>query len=115
MGEIVAELQPPFRNPTYVQRIHVRERAQLRDLLNRWEARIAAARADLSKTANDPGRTRLFVQMLGARDQLADAVRRLPQEVGGLYNEDHHLLTEAVNALERLFARWSQTGGNSVK
>jgi hypothetical protein len=44
--------------------------------------------------------------MLGGRDQIADAVKRLPMEVGDLYEEDRHRLNEAVAALERLFARW---------
>ena len=45
--------------------------------------------------------------MLGARDQIAEAVRRLPMEVGGLYEEDRHRLDEAVAALERLSRTWS--------
>jgi hypothetical protein len=40
--------------------------------------------------------------MLGARDQIADAARRLPGEVGELYEEDRHRLEEAVAALDRL-------------
>ena len=48
--------------------------------------------------------------MLGARDQVADAVKRLPRETGDLYDEDHHRLEEAVAALDRLFQQWdSQT------
>ena len=37
---------------------------------------------------------RLYHQMQGARDQVAEAVRRLPLEVGGLYHEDHERFTE---------------------
>jgi hypothetical protein len=109
VAEIVAELAPAWRNPSYPQRVHVRERAQWQAVLDNWESRIAAARADLARAGGDPGRARLFAQMLGARDQIADAVRRLPQEVGDLYHEDQHRFDEAVAALERLFARWSGT------
>jgi hypothetical protein len=52
-------------------------------------------------------------QMQGARDQIADAVRRLPMETDDLYEEDRHRLDEAVAALNRLFERWdtlSSTG-----
>jgi hypothetical protein len=99
----------PLRNPSYPQRIHTRERAQWRGLLESWDARIAQAQSELGTTEADPGRRRLLAQMLGARDQIADAARRLPTEVGDLYEEDHHRLNEAVAALERLFARWPQS------
>ncbi|MBV8558874.1 MAG: hypothetical protein JO116_25315, partial [Planctomycetaceae bacterium] len=49
---------------------------------------------------------RLFFQMEGARDQVADAARRLPGETGDLYEEDRHRLDEAVAALDRVFRRW---------
>jgi hypothetical protein len=49
---------------------------------------------------------RLFAQMLGARDQVADCARRIPGETGGLYEEDHHRLEEALAALDRVEARW---------
>jgi hypothetical protein len=45
--------------------------------------------------------------MLGACDQVADAVRRLPKETGELYEEDRHRLEEAVAALDRVLARWN--------
>ena len=44
--------------------------------------------------------------MLGARDQVADAVKRLPLETGHLYEEDRHRAEEAVAALDRLFKTW---------
>ena len=109
MAEIIAELAPAWRNPSYPQRTHVRERGQWQAVLDRWESRIAAARTDLARAPGDPTRIRLFAQMLGARDQIADAIRRLPQEVGDLYHEDHHRLDEAVAALERTFARWTSS------
>jgi hypothetical protein len=51
-------------------------------------------------------RERMYNQMLGARDQIADAVKRLPLEVGVLYEEDRHKLEEAIASLERIFTRW---------
>ena len=49
---------------------------------------------------------RLYAQMLGARDQVAEAARRMPMETGDLYEEDHHRLEEAVAALDRVFKNW---------
>jgi hypothetical protein len=67
------------------------------------------ARQKMNVVGNSPSRAgfeRLFAQMLGARDQVADAARRLPMEVGELYEEDKHRLEEAVAALDRVFKRW---------
>jgi hypothetical protein len=44
--------------------------------------------------------------MLGARDQVADAARRLPSETGDLYEEDKHRLEQAVAALDRVLREW---------
>jgi hypothetical protein len=51
---------------------------------------------------------RLFFQMIGARDQVAEAVRRLPLETGDLYEEDRHRLEDAVAALDRILAHWDR-------
>jgi exonuclease VII small subunit len=78
-------------------------------VLRKCEERIAVARQKLDVLGNSPSRPvfdRLYVQMLGARDQVADAARRLPMEVGDLYEEDRHRLEEAVAALDRVFGRW---------
>ncbi len=107
MAEIVSERMPDWISPSYPARVHVRERTQWQAVLDHWEARLAAARADLGRSPGDPARPRLFAQMLGARDQLAEAARRLSLEVGDLYEEDHQRLEDAVAALERLMARWS--------
>jgi hypothetical protein len=102
--------QRPGRSPSYPQRIHVRERPQWRAVLEKWEGRIRVAATTLETTPADhpsrPSRERMFNQMLGARDQIADAVRRLPGVVGVLYEEDRHKLDEAVASLERIFTRW---------
>jgi hypothetical protein len=93
----------PNRNPSYPQRVHIRERAAWQKRLADAEAQIAAVRQ--SACANSPGAERIFAQMAGARDQLADAIRRLPMEVGELYEEDAHRVHEAETALKRLLAK----------
>ena len=109
--DVPARTQPvdPRRNPSYPQRVHVHERAHWMGVLQRCEERIAAARQKLNVAGNSPNRPafeRLYAQMLGARDQVADAARRLPMETGDLYAEDKHRLEEAVAALDRVFQRW---------
>ena len=96
------------RSPTYPQRVHIRERPQWQALLASWDERIAAARGSVKGTGDD-ART-FLARMAGARDQIADAVKRMPMEVGDMYEEDKHRLEEAVAALERLFARGSEHG-----
>ena len=99
----------PLKNPTYPQRVHIRERAQWQEILDHWSARVAEAEPRIAQVGDPARRTaleRLHAQMLGARDQIADMARRLPMEVGDLYVEDRHRLEGAVAALERLFARW---------
>jgi hypothetical protein len=49
---------------------------------------------------------RLYHQMLGACDQLAEGLRRLPLETGALYDEDCERLKSAEAALGRLFEQW---------
>lgn len=93
----------PAKNPSYPQRVHVRERAHWDGVLAHWQAKIDEAGQGVG---SDPTRVRLHAQMLGARDQIAAAAARLPQEVGALYDEDKHLLELAVAALERIFRDW---------
>ncbi len=110
-----APLAPPDprKNPAYPQRVHLHEKPHWQSVLRDCEARLANARQRLRVVGNDPKRAgfeRIFAQMTGARDQIADAVGRLPQETGDLYEEDKHRAEAAVAALDRLFARWeSQT------
>ncbi|WP_145271576.1 hypothetical protein [Tautonia plasticadhaerens] len=97
------------KNPSYPQRVHVSQRPELEATLRRWDARIAEARRKLDvlgQSAERPKYDRLYAQMLGARDQLSEAVRRMPMEAGYLFEEDEHKLHEAVAALERLFRKW---------
>src|SRR5512135_522842 len=110
-ADVPARPQPvdPLKNPSYPQRVHIHERAHWQEILRRCEERIATARQKLDVIGDSPNRAafeRLYAQMLGARDQVADAARRLPGETGDLYEEDKHRLHEAVAALERTLQRW---------
>jgi hypothetical protein len=99
----------PLKNPSYPQRTHLLERPRWQEVLRSCDDRIAQARQKLNVIGGSPGRAafeRLFAQMLGARDQVADAVRRLPLETGDLYEEDKHRVEQAVAALDRVFQRW---------
>lgn len=92
----------PRRNPSYPQRIHVREKPKWQALLYEWDAKIAHARNELSAWADQAAAQLLQAQMEGARDQLASAVRRMPVEAGNVYDEDKHLLERSVAALQRI-------------
>jgi hypothetical protein len=99
----------PFQSPTYPLRVHFGERAPLEERLRTCEERIQAVRQKLDLPGNQPERAgleRLYFQMLGARDQIAEAARRLPLETGALYDEDKERYEEAVAAFERTFRRW---------
>jgi hypothetical protein len=116
-GDAVASPAPhrpadALHNPSYPQRIHLSERAHWQGILKSWEDRIAAVRQKLgvlTSSTQRPAYERLYFQMLGARDQVADAVRRLPMETGALYEEDRHRVHEAVAALERIARQWEAT------
>jgi exonuclease VII small subunit len=104
----------PLHNPSYPQRVHIHERAHWEGVLKSCEERIATARQKLNVIGSSPRRAafeRLFAQMLGARDQVAEAARRLPGETGDLYEEDKHRLEEAVAALDRVFKQWEAQKG----
>jgi hypothetical protein len=82
--------------------------------LKSWDEKIAGVVRKLATLrpdqVNRASFDRAYHQMLGARDQMADAVRRMPLEAGALYAEDHERLKNAEAALVRLMARWD-TGG----
>lgn len=99
----------PRKNPSYPGRTHLHEKPKWLADLQEVENKIGYARQMLNSLKNDPKRAafeRIYAQMQGARDQVADAVRRLPQETGNLYDEDHHRFADAQAALKRLFDRW---------
>jgi hypothetical protein len=49
--------------------------------------------------------------LLGARDQVAESVRRIPLETGDLYHEDKERFEQALAAFDRVLKRWAQVGG----
>ena len=96
-------------NPSYPQRTHFGERPQLEETLRSWEQKLSSVAGKLTALANHPGRAtyeRLFHQMQGARDQMAEAVRRMPVETGALYDEDRERFEAAAAALGRLCQSW---------
>ena len=106
-----APLADPRKNPSYPQRTHLAEKPHWLSVLQAVEDRLAIPRQKLNVLGNDPKRAafeRIYAQMLGARDQVAVAVNRLPLETGDLYEEDHHRVDDAVAALDRLFKKWDE-------
>jgi hypothetical protein len=98
----------PFKNPTYPQRVHFHERAALEATLQSCDERVRAIDQKLAALASHARRTefeRSYHQLRGARDQLAEAVRRLPLETGTLYEEDKDRFEQALAAFERVFRR----------
>ncbi len=82
----MAELKPlavsdPRRNPSYPQRVHIRERAEWASVLRTWEARVAEARRQVSSKPDQAAASILLAQMTGSVDQIRDAAKRLPMEV----------------------------------
>jgi hypothetical protein len=104
----------PYRSPTYPQRVYLHERGQFEEALRSCDQRLSAALQKLNVLANHaekPRFVRLYQQMQGARDQVDEAVRRLPLEVGGLYQEDHERFQNAMEAMEWIGRRWDKAGG----
>ncbi len=103
----------PFKSPTYPPRVHFAERAEMEQKLGSIDERIQAARRKLETLGERPERARLdriLFQMLGARDQVAEAIRRLPLETGALYDEDRERYEQALAAFERTHRRWEAGG-----
>ena len=103
----------PFRNPSYPRRTHVGEQKELEATLLSWDQKIEAAASKLQVMGESEDRAvlvRLYHQAMGARDQFAEAARRLPREAGSLYEEDRERLQAAESALVRLVEQWKATG-----
>jgi hypothetical protein len=99
----------PLKNPSYPQRVHLHEKPHWEGILLYCEEQLNKARKKLNVLGASPHRAtfeRLYFQMEGARDQVADAARRMPTETGDLYDEDHDRVEEAVAALDRVCRRW---------
>jgi hypothetical protein len=104
----------PFHNPTYPKRVHILERLQLEQALRSCEVRLVPVLTKLNTLGNHPERPsfeRLYHQLLGARDQVAEAVRRIPLETGGLYHEDKERFEQALAAFDRILQQWAKLGG----
>ncbi len=100
-------------NPSYPKRVHLLERAELDGALRSCEQRLTAARQELPGSASSANRAdleRLLHQMQGACDQVAEAVRRLPLEAGGLYHEDKERFENAMAAFDRTLAPGKRRG-----
>ena len=103
----------PFWNPSYPKRTHFGEQKPLLESLRSWNQKLEAAAKKLQVLGNSrhrPALERLYHQAMGARDQLAEAVRRLPREAGALHDEDRERLRDAEAALARLAKQWEAAG-----
>ncbi len=99
----------PFKNPTYPPRVHFLERAAILDGLRTCDERLQAIKQKLDLLGNHPQKAaheRVYHQMLGARDQVAETARRLPLETGALYDEDKERYEVALAAFDRVFRQW---------
>jgi len=109
-----ASAADPFHNPSYPARTHFHEREKLQASLHEAEERLSAARQKLTALANHPEKAtfvRLYHQMMGARDQIAECVRRIPLEAADLYDEDAERYKQAVAAFERTWKKWQAKQG----
>jgi hypothetical protein len=99
----------PYRNPSYPQRTHYGEKQHLEETVRTWDEKIAEVARHLTALGTTSSRTtleRLYHQMLGARDQIAEAARRMPMETGDLYEQDRQRFQTGIAALERLRRQW---------
>ncbi len=103
----------PFKSPTYPPRVHFAERTEMEQRLSSIDERIQVARRKLETLGERSERARLdrlYFQMLGARDQVVESIRRLPLETGALYDEDRERYEQALAAFERTHRRWEAGG-----
>ncbi|MGP0061972.1 MAG: hypothetical protein ACLQGP_00035 [Isosphaeraceae bacterium] len=103
----------PFKNPSYPPRVHFHERAALQESLRGCEERLKGIRQKLDTMAYHPQKAaheRVYFQMIGARDQVADTVRRMPLETGSLHEEDKERYEIALAAFDRAYRSWDSVG-----
>jgi hypothetical protein len=99
----------PYKSPTYPPRVHFGERLDLEATLQSCEAKVLTVSHKLNvlgKNARRAEYERAYFQLLGARDQVAECVRRLPLETAALYHEDRERFEEALKAFGRVFKKW---------
>jgi hypothetical protein len=107
----IARSADPFRNPSYPKRVHFPEREELGRVLASCEERLSTAVAKLRDQPDQAKKSnllRLYHQLQGARDQVAEGARRLPLEAAGLYHEDHERFQQATAAFERTWRQWEK-------
>ncbi|WP_165249009.1 hypothetical protein [Paludisphaera soli] len=98
-----------FQNPSYPERTHFPERPALEAKLKSCDEKLGAVRRKLALLSNHARRAeyeKVFHQLQGARDQLADSSYRMPREAGGLYHEDRERLEAAERSFAWLLRRW---------
>lgn len=98
------------KSPTYPKRNHTTEGPKWLELLAGWDAKIEELLKQVPAGSNlgELGeKGRILAQMIGSRDQIRDAAKRLPQQVTHMYHEDLERLEFAVAALNRLFVKYS--------
>jgi hypothetical protein len=106
----VATQRDPYKSPTYPARVHYGERRDLEAALQACEAKLSTVFQKLNVLAKNAKRAEYelkYFQLLGARDQVADCVRRMPLETAALYVEDHERFGEALKAFERVYKQWN--------
>jgi hypothetical protein len=104
----------PFHNPSYPERTHLLDRAQLEIALRSCDERVKSALQKLNALRSHEQKSlyvRLYHQMQGACDQAAEAARRIPLEAGELYHEDQERFQQAMDALDRVWQRWEKAIG----
>lgn len=97
------------KNPSYPYRVHTHEKPFWDGILQRLDQRLNQASEAAGAQASQEKQF-LLVQLAGARDQVYEMARRLPGEVGELYEEDRHKLEQAVAAFDRVAARLGVSG-----
>jgi hypothetical protein len=104
----------PYHNPSYPKRTHFHEREGLETELGEVQMRLDVVREKLDTFRTHPhyeSFLRLYHQLAGARDQIAECAQRLPLEAGELYDLDKERYHQALAAMERLWQRWERACG----
>ena len=98
-----------YKNPSYPERTHFSERAALEGKLKACDEKLAAVKRKLGLLGNHAKKAeyeRVYNQLCGARDQIADAGYRMAREAGGLYHEDLERLEAAERSFAWILQRW---------
>jgi hypothetical protein len=99
-------------------RVHFGEKAALDASLRACDEKIRTVEQKLTALANDPRRAefeRAYYRLLGARDQVAETVRRLPLETGELFDLDKERYEQAVRSFDRVYQLWDHSTSQSER